>query len=80
MQAGAEQHAFGPSGDGREQRQRIEAAIDEESVAAPDRVHHRRCFDGIGQYEQIADTAKPDQNATIGKRDSEIHVRAQSPP
>ncbi len=74
----AEQHPLGPSRHRREQRQRIEAAIDEQRIAAPNQIHHRACLDRIGEREEIAGAAKPERYAAVRQRDAEIHVTVRS--
>jgi hypothetical protein len=75
----ADAHPFGASRDRREQRQRIEARIDEQRIAAPHRIQQRTCLDRIGEREQIAGAAKPEWHRPVRKRDAEIHVTDPAP-
>src|SRR5262249_8711836 len=58
----------------RKQRQRIEAAVDEQRIAAPNRIHRRARLDRIGEREEVAGAAKADRDAAVRQRDPEIHV------
>jgi hypothetical protein len=69
-----EQHTFGPPRDCGEQRQCVEAPIDEERVTAPNRIQRRTCFNRVGEREQIANAAKPEWHRAVRERDPEIHV------
>src|SRR5262249_61090432 len=71
---GAEPPPFGPPRPRREQRQRIETAVDEQRIAAPNRIHRRARLDRIGEREEVAGAAKADRDAAIRQRDTEIHV------
>ena len=70
---GAQENPFGAAGNRGEQGQRIEPAIDEQRVAAPDRIHVRRGFHRVGEFEQRPGRGQAHQDAAVGKCDAEIH-------
>jgi hypothetical protein len=75
-----DEHALGAPRHRRQQGERIEAAIDEQRVAAPDRIERRARLDRVGEREQVARAAQPDQHAAVRQRDAEVHVRSRPRP